>query len=90
MPLPKLLPNISIPKQVAEYPGGGEVAAASKKGPDNGRGGGAGRRGRVIANRYAVENKLGSGAFGIVFLVTDLKSKKDRYSSHSPLARAAF
>lgn len=30
--------------------------------------------GKVLANRYRVEDKLGSGAFGSCFLVTDLKA----------------
>ena len=33
----------------------------------------AGKRG-VLANRYCVEHKLGSGAFGSAYLVTDLKT----------------
>ena len=28
----------------------------------------------ILANRYRVGNKLGSGSFGSVYLVTDLKS----------------
>ncbi len=30
---------------------------------------------RILANRYRVENKLGSGNFGTAWLVTDLKCK---------------
>ena len=30
----------------------------------------------IAANRYKVNNKLGSGSYGTVFLVTDLKAYK--------------
>ena len=33
---------------------------------------------KVLANRYHLERKLGSGAFGCAFLVTDLKANGDR------------
>lgn len=33
---------------------------------------------RVLANRYRVEKKLGSGNFGTAFLVTDLKEKEEQ------------
>ena len=36
---------------------------------------------RVLAHRYRVERKMGSGAFGTVFLVTDLQSRNERYDS---------
>lgn len=32
---------------------------------------------RVLANRYRVEKKLGSGNFGTAFLVTDLKENEE-------------
>jgi NIMA (never in mitosis gene a)-related kinase 11 len=32
---------------------------------------------RVLANRYRVEKKLGSGNFGVAFLVVDLKENED-------------
>jgi NIMA (never in mitosis gene a)-related kinase 11 len=32
---------------------------------------------RIIANRYRVEKKLGSGNFGTAFLVTDLKENEE-------------
>lgn len=32
---------------------------------------------RVLANRYRVEKKLGSGNFGTAFLVFDLKAGKE-------------
>ena len=34
---------------------------------------------QVLAHRYRVERKMGSGAFGTAFLVTDLKSRNERY-----------
>ena len=42
---------------------------------------GAGSKGkekRVLANRYRVEKKLGSGNFGTAWLVTDLKCKDEK------------
>lgn len=36
---------------------------------------------RVLANRYRVEQRLGSGAFGTVFLVTDLRAGNERYDT---------
>lgn len=33
---------------------------------------------QVVAQRYRVERRLGSGAFGTAFLVTDLKDRKER------------
>lgn len=33
-----------------------------------------------MANRYSVGCKLGSGAFGTAFLITDTKSSNDRYA----------
>ena len=33
---------------------------------------------KVMANRYHLERKLGSGAFGCAFLVTDLKANGER------------
>ena len=32
---------------------------------------------RVLANRYRVEKKLGSGNFGTAFVVTDLKENDE-------------
>jgi hypothetical protein len=37
---------------------------------------------KVIASRYRVEKKLGSGNFGVAFLVTDLKEKDQLYFSY--------
>ena len=34
---------------------------------------------RVLANRYRVEKKLGSGNFCTAFLVTDLKENEEQY-----------
>ena len=33
---------------------------------------------QVVAQRYRVERRMGSGAFGTAFLVTDLKDRKER------------
>ena len=66
MPLPKVLPKVQKPNPGARLPDT----------PEN-RAGGAGVV-RVVANRYSVENKLGSGAFGTAFLVTDRKSSDNR------------
>lgn len=33
--------------------------------------------GRVFANRYRMEKRLGSGSFGTVFLVEDMKTKEE-------------
>lgn len=33
---------------------------------------------RVLANRYRVEKRLGSGNFGTAWLVTDLKCKDEK------------
>jgi serine/threonine protein kinase len=35
--------------------------------------------GKVYANRYKVVKRLGSGSFGTVFLVEDLKADRERY-----------
>ena len=33
---------------------------------------------RVLANRYRIEKKLGSGNFGTAFLVTDLNDENEQ------------
>lgn len=33
---------------------------------------------RMLANRYRIEKKLGSGNYGTAFLVTDLKDETDQ------------
>jgi serine/threonine protein kinase len=44
---------------------------------------------RILANRYRVEKKLGSGNYGTAFLVTDLKSETDNlYLSSSIILKA--
>ncbi len=35
--------------------------------------------GKVYVNRYEVVKRLGSGSFGTVFLVEDLRSDRERY-----------
>lgn len=51
----------------------------------------AGKKG-VLANRYCIEHKLGSGAFGCAYLVTDLKAVNNErwvcssFSDSSPVA----
>ena len=65
MPLPKNLPQQS--------------KAQAKHGAPFKREGGAAPR--VLANRYRAEQRLGSGAFGTVFLVTDLRAGNERYDA---------
>ena len=67
MPLPKVLPQVHPPPD--------QAARAPSGRPDHGGGGG---EAAVVANRYSVEKKLGSGAFGTAFLVTDKRSNNDR------------
>ena len=38
---------------------------------------------RLLGQRYQVERRIGSGAFGAAFLVTDLKSGNERSAPHS-------
>ena len=59
MPLPKKIPR-----------SGGTGQKQKKDSKD-----GAPVQKRVLANRYQVEKKLGSGNFGTAFLVKDLKLK---------------
>ena len=66
MPLPKDLPN---------------VQQRSRGGSDGGsrpRSEGGGGAERVLANRYKMDKKLGSGAFGAAFLVADLKANREK------------
>ncbi len=79
MPLPKVLPaqvhgaaRHAPPLQAAGAPSRSGQAADSRTGG-----------GKVVANRYCVEKKLGSGAFGTAFLVTDRKADDDRYEVRS-------
>ena len=73
MPLPKVLPRVhgSQAEAQGQKAGGGGLRAAAA-----GNGGGRGR-GKVVANRYCVEKKLGGGAFGTAFLVTDKRANND-------------
>ena len=72
MPLPKVLPQVSATQRVSR--GARPVGRVSSGMGDNTGGDG----GKVVANRYILKNRLGSGAFGTVFLITDLKSNHDR------------
>ena len=38
--------------------------------------------GRILANRYELSDKLGSGAFGSAFLVRDLRAGRERWVDH--------
>ena len=54
--------------------------------PQSARSGGGERRGtatRVLAGRYKVEQRMGSGAFGTAYLVADLQSGNERWRSDS-------
>ena len=70
MPLPKDLPA------VPQRSGGGSNGEGQRRRSGSSEGGGGGA-GKVVANRYQVDRKLGSGAFGTAYLVADLKSRKD-------------
>lgn len=76
MPLPKVLPQVQGPQQAQQAP---DNAARVPSGQAGGREGAApGVKDVVVANRYSVEQKLGCGAFGTAFLVTDKRSNNDR------------
>ena len=89
MPLPKVLPQVQNPGHVPQERGPADGHVPRAQGPAtsgstgqadwNTAGGGGGGGGRVMANRYSVGCKLGSGAFGTAFLITDTKSSNDRY-----------
>ena len=68
MPLPKVLPQVQNAQGV---PVG--AAAAAPRVPS-----GAANHGKVVANRYSLERKLGSGAFGTAYLVTDRRANSDK------------
>ena len=72
MPLPKVLPQVSKAQQ--HVPQGPVIRIPSDSAGQAERR----TRGKVVANRYGVERKLGSGAFGTAFLVTDLKASNDK------------
>lgn len=78
MPLPKVLPQVSNASHDLEARGDSRTSYCQEA-PEHSRqswvGGGAAR---VVVNRYQVERKLGSGAFGTAFLISDLKTNKDR------------
>ncbi len=73
MPLPKVLPQVQnrqqAPDQAARAPSGHASSRTA---------GWEGEKKLVVANRYSVEKKLGSGAFGTAFLVADKRSNNDR------------
>ena len=81
MPLPKVLPQVQNGRPAtggpaaAKPPDGRGGAGAFGQGSDNRTPGGGGK---VVANRYSVERRLGSGAFGTAFLVSDKRSANDR------------
>ena len=62
--LPVNKPAMPIPKSLLEASGGKTAADRDSGGY------------KVLANRYNVGAKLGSGNFGTVFLVTDLQSNE--------------
>ena len=64
MPLPKLLPR------AAEASGAAAVRAPRSAGSED----------RVLAGRYRVGSKLGSGAFGCAYLVTDTGAGDERWA----------
>lgn len=72
MPLPKELPRAGH----AAGGSGAPAAPSSARRERQGSGGADGRR--VIANRYRLGQKLGSGAFGCAYLVFDLKLNSDK------------
>ena len=72
MPLPKELPRAG---RAAGGPGA-PAAPSSARGERQGSAGADGRR--VLANRYRLGQKLGSGAFGCAYLVFDLKLNGDK------------
>ena len=76
MPLPKELPRAG---RAAGGPGA-PAAPSSARGERQGSAGVDGRR--VLANRYRLGQKLGSGAFGCAYLVFDLKLNGDKWATH--------
>ena len=75
MPLPKVLPHV---QNLQQPPQGQDQAARAPSGHAANRTAGREGEGVVVAHRYGVERKLGSGAFGTAFLVADKKSNNDR------------
>lgn len=71
MPLPKELPRS---RQAAT--GSGASAAPSSARRERQGHGGDGRT--VLANRYRLGQKLGSGSFGCAYLVFDLKANNEK------------
>ena len=67
MPLPKNLPK-------AGRPAGRPVSSSIQSSTKDKESGGM-----VLAHRYKMEHKLGSGAFGCAYLVVDLKANNERY-----------
>lgn len=56
-----------LPKNLPGTPAAAVASSGGKEG------------GKVFAERYRQENKLGSGAFGCAYLVTDLKANNERW-----------
>ena len=72
MPLPK-----ELPRSRQAVSGAPAAPSAVEKGRHVG--GGEGKTAaRVLANRYCVGQKLGSGSFGCAYLVFDLKANNEK------------
>lgn len=67
--MPKNLPNSGRP---AGKPVSSSIQSTGKERESDGV---------VLAHRYKMEHKLGSGAFGCAYLVVDLKANNERYGS---------
>lgn len=73
MPLPKVLPQVGNARR-----GPDGAAVTEGRAPSGKPGLAGGAVGKVVANRYSMERKLGSGAFGTAFLVLDRRANSDK------------